>query len=447
MKQKNLILMVVAVGCGLVAAFLTTQINAKGPRVEQVEVLVAAKDLSVGTQLTKTDFSKLVTKKMVPKDALPPNFVNDENDLIDKRLSTPVQADQIFDPKFLSKGGVIILPEGKDMVSMPIGLSSAAAGFVGPGAHVDVLATLSIKNRLNAFPILVDMQILAVDTKTSYETKGAFQNMSMVSLAVTQEQALLLALAKQRGCHLELLLRNPNKAIDPKYDIKQITKILQDDSPGGINPTEGPQEARGGSRSDYINPESIPPLSAPPVVETKAITVKVLKATGEIAANTEITKDLIAQSFSEKEVPKETADLLQAYGDLTPFLGQVFKMPVAKDQVVLKGMIGPPVSKVAPPEEFVGPKPDAEPKKDPPKPKETQPVAVRKTHDVAFHTANGTEIHRYEEYKPGEWRLQQILTPFDAAKDPNKKPATSGAEATPPTPDTQPPTGTTPKID
>ena len=29
MKQKNLILMVVAVGCGLVAAFLTTQINAQ----------------------------------------------------------------------------------------------------------------------------------------------------------------------------------------------------------------------------------------------------------------------------------------------------------------------------------------------------------------------------------------------------------------------------------
>ena len=29
MKQKNMILMVVAVGCGLVAAFLTTQINAR----------------------------------------------------------------------------------------------------------------------------------------------------------------------------------------------------------------------------------------------------------------------------------------------------------------------------------------------------------------------------------------------------------------------------------
>ena len=34
MKQKNVILMVVAVGCGLVAAFLTSQMSAKG-QIEQ----------------------------------------------------------------------------------------------------------------------------------------------------------------------------------------------------------------------------------------------------------------------------------------------------------------------------------------------------------------------------------------------------------------------------
>ena len=39
MKQKNLILMVVAVGCGLVAAFLTTQMNAK-PKVETLEATI-----------------------------------------------------------------------------------------------------------------------------------------------------------------------------------------------------------------------------------------------------------------------------------------------------------------------------------------------------------------------------------------------------------------------
>ena len=44
MKQKNLILLVVAVGCGLLAAFLTTQMSAKGgPTAEQAERMLRDK--------------------------------------------------------------------------------------------------------------------------------------------------------------------------------------------------------------------------------------------------------------------------------------------------------------------------------------------------------------------------------------------------------------------
>ncbi len=449
MKQKNLVLMVVAVGCGLVAAFLTTQINAKGPKIEQVEVLVAKKDLAVGTQFTKSEMEKLVTKKLVPKESLPANFVNEEADLLDKRLSAPVPAESFFIPAFLSTRGVIILPEGKDMVSLPIGLGSAAAGFIGPGAHVDILATMRLGNKLASFPVLVDMQILAVDTNTKYSGTGAYANLSMVSLAVTQEEALLLGMAKQRGCHMELLLRNPSKPIDPNYDIRKIAKLLQDDSPIGTMPTEDSKERE--PRTDTINPETVPPVNNTQIVENKTpdvkttdlktpdlkttdivkapepkvATVKVYRAIGDIEANTEITKDLIDKSFSAKEVTKETAETFHAYADLTPLLGQVFKIPVAKDQVVSKGMVGPPVSKVAPPEPFVVDKPDPT-KPDPVKP-QPKKAPEKRTYDVAFHTTHGTEIHRYEEYKPGEWRLQQILHPAEAAR----KSAGSAGEATP----------------
>jgi pilus assembly protein CpaB len=482
MKQKNVILMGVAVVCGLIAAFLTTQINAKGPKIEQVEVLVAKKDLAVGTQFTKAELPNLVTKKLVPKDALPANFVNDEIELLDKRLSQPVPADQVFSPNFLSNRGVIILPDGKDMVSLPMSPQDAAGGFVGPGAHVDVLAAMKVNNKLMAFPILVDMQILAVDTKTAYNNTGAFASMGMISLAVTQEQALLISLAKQRGCHLSLLLRNPEKPIDPTYDMKKIIKILQDDSPGGIYATEGTTpETRPGSvpRTDVIAPEGPPVAAVPPStfnpatttepkpmetvkvepkVETtvtttnvppkveppKIVTVKVFYAKADIAANTEITKDLIAQAFTTKEIPKENADILYAYSDLTPFLGQVFKAGVTKDQVVFKGMIGVQQTKVAPPEEMAIPKPDLtpEPKKEP------KPVVVeRKTYDVPWHTSNGTEIHRYEEYKPGEYRLQRILSPADANQDSRQPVVPDAQSSTPAAPNTQKPATENRKID
>ena len=75
MKQKNLILMGVAVGCGLVAAVLTARMNAGPAPVEKVEVVVPAKDIPVGTMITKDDVSKLFTRKAFPKDGLPPNIV------------------------------------------------------------------------------------------------------------------------------------------------------------------------------------------------------------------------------------------------------------------------------------------------------------------------------------------------------------------------------------
>jgi Flp pilus assembly protein CpaB len=116
------------------------------------------------------------------------------------------------------------------MYALALTPQDAAAGFAGPGSHVDVLASLKINNKLHSMPILVDMQILAVDTKTAYDSKGAFSSKVMVALAVTQEQALLLTLALQRGCHLQLLLRNPQKPTDPSYDIKKIIKLLQDEN-------------------------------------------------------------------------------------------------------------------------------------------------------------------------------------------------------------------------
>jgi pilus assembly protein CpaB len=422
MKQKNLILMVVAVGCGLVAAFLTTQINAK-PKVEMVEVLVAAKDLPVGTLLAKNDLPKLVKHKQVPKDSLPTEFVVDENDLAEKRLTKEVSADQLFEPKKLSSKGVIILPEGKHMVSLSISPQHAAAGFIGPGSKVDILATLKVGNRLNAFPLMIDMLVLAVDTHTTANSKdGTFANMSSVSFAVSQEQALVLSMAKSRGCQLDLMLRHPNTPPDAKYNIAQVKKILQDESQGGVHATANPSSET--VRTDIQTPESGPPVAPnrdPGTPGTaKAEVVKVLKAVADIPENTEITKDLVQLAFSTQEMPKEAADLAQAYGDLTPFFGQVFKTPVKKGQLVVTGMVGPQASK-APPQDR-----DTEAKGDP---KPEKPVVVRRTHDLAMHNVNGTTIYRYEEVAPNEWRLKQVLTPEQAARE--TKPATPAPDAQP----------------
>jgi Flp pilus assembly protein CpaB len=410
-KQKNMILMVVAVGCGLVAAFLTTQINAK-PKVELVEVVVAAKDLPVGTMLTRADLAKLVNKKKVPKDALPPQFVADEAELFDKRLTRAVLKDEVFNPGALTKGGVVTLPEGFDMVSLQMSAANAAGGFVGPGSKVDVLAGLRLENKLETFPLLVDMLVLTVNQHVDYHgTKsGSFPDINMVSLAVTQEQALLLTLAKQRGCQLELLLRHPGKPKDPNYNIEAIKKLLQSEkSPGKVYSTTGKNDVEGNRTvEDPLKPVDKAPIPEP----TQATTVKVMVAMEDIAPNTVITMDLIKEKFKERDFPRDFAE--GAVADLTQHCGQALKNGLAKGMWVAQSMVGPPQPKPAPQDANIdgkpGPNTTVTPKGTTPTPKGRPRI-----HDVAVHTASGTIINRFEEQADGSWKLLKVLTPEEAA--------------------------------
>src|SRR4029434_6798161 len=69
-----------------------------------------------------------------------------------------------------------------------------------------------------------------------------------------RRQALLLALAKTRGCSLELMLRNPDAAKDETYSIDKVEKLLTnstdpanivDESEGGTDPKKPSNDAKG----------------------------------------------------------------------------------------------------------------------------------------------------------------------------------------------------------
>jgi Flp pilus assembly protein CpaB len=407
MKQKNVILMVVAVGCGLVAAFLTSQMSAKG-QVEQVDVLVAAKDLPVGTALTREEVDKLVKVKRMPKDGLPPAYVTDKEQLVDRRLSRPVHAEESFNPQDLLKGGAITLPQGYNMVSLPMGVGQAAAGFVVPGSRVDVIATLRLSNKLYSFPLLVNMLVVAVNQAATLEAGngGAFANLSMVSFAVKEKEALVLSLAKTRGCNLELMLRHPESANtnDKNDKLDDIVKLLSDGREDVKVIGSGGKEVT----KDELEGKKPEPEKKP---QPEAATVQVQVAKQDIAPNTTITNDLIAQAFELKELPKEFA--AEAITDFNEFAGKAFKSGVAKGQWVTKAMVGEPAAKSSPQYTFDPPKPAEEPTKPEPKP---EPVK-KNFHDVAVHTNHGTVIHRYEEYEPGKWKKVSELNQAQATKE------------------------------
>jgi pilus assembly protein CpaB len=411
MKQKNLVLMVVAVGCGLVAAFLTSQMSARSTAVEQVDVIVAAKDLPVGTLLTREDLKTKIKQKRVPKDGLPPAYVIDPNELVDKRLSRSVRAEETFNPADLTKGGVITLPPGMDMVSLQVSLPQAVSGFVAPGARVDVLATVRLHNKLLAFPLLVNMLVVAVDNTTQIpKENGVFQTVNTVSFAVDRKQALLLALAKSRGCALELLLRHPEKAsqAEENYDIDRVIKLLQDDRSKAVvdNPDEDPEATR--PKAEPKVPETSPPPPEP--------MVRVLVAAENIPAGTQITNDLIAEKFRVKEFRKQDVEDAFAEADLKQHVGKTLVTGLGKGQWVTGALVGDPGAKPSPRAEFTPDK--GGPAAEQPKP---APAPPRRTHDVQLHTGSGTKTFRYEEVKPGQWKLMGEVPSGGRARDADRK--------------------------
>ena len=393
MKQKNIVLMVVAVGCGLVAAFLTSKMSAKTVD-EKVEVIVAVKDLMIGTQLTKEDLKTAVKRKSISKDSLPPTAIENEEELLEKRLTRTIRAEETINKGDATKGTLVSIPPGMNMVTMPISLSGAVSGFVGPGSKVDVLASVRLENNLRALPILVNMLVLAVDGNVGTAEKGVYQTLSMVSFAVDRKQALLIKLAQARNCDLSLLLRNPEQNdkindIEKGYNIDEVMKLLSDNK----NPAElhSPDSEGGIVKRIETKPET-----------PKFEMVKVPAASEDIPAGTQITKDLIAEKFKLIELPKDLA--ADAVTDLAALAGdkQVLRTGLGKGQWVTKSLFGNAVPKPSPREDFTIPKPG---------PNENPKTTSGKTRDVTFTTGGKSNTYRYEEAAPGEWKLTGDVTP------------------------------------
>lgn len=384
MKQKNLVLMVVAVGCGLVAAFLTSQMSAKPAAVEKVDVIVAAKDLTVGKSYTKDELAKVLKRKSVAKDAVPPGIIEAEEELLEKRLVRTIRADEMINKSDLTKGTYVAIPPGMAMVSLPINLQNSVHGFVLPGSKVDVLASVRLNNRVRVMPILVNMLVLAVDAHTQPANgQGTFQSLSTVSFAVTNKQALLIQLARARNCEMTLLLRNQedkSNENDKGYDIDKVVSLLER---GEI---QNPESGEGDDTKEP--PKGVTEPKEQPTPKTEL--VKVPAATEEIAAGTQLTKDLIASKFKLVELPKDLA--ADAVTDLQALADdkQTLKTGLGKGQWVTKSLIGRAAPKPAPPEEF-NPKP--------------APAVAKNIRVVTRLTAERTTEFRYEEVAAGEWKF------------------------------------------
>src|SRR5215213_812694 len=140
MKQKNLAMLGVAVGCGLVAAIAVAKLSAgggKGP--ETARVLVAKKDIPLMTKMEAKELDNLLVWAEMPKGLIPPDAVTELDQVKDKELNRTLKQGNPVSLSDLGVGAGVVIPEGHKQITIRSTQVDAVAGFVRPGSKVDVM--------------------------------------------------------------------------------------------------------------------------------------------------------------------------------------------------------------------------------------------------------------------------------------------------------------------
>ncbi len=203
-------LMAVSIMLGCVSAWMIDQyINDKTgeiesrSRLDQLTLLVAARDLSRDAIIEEADFvTENFPVKWAPDDAI---TLDQAEALLGKRLLSAVRSGQPLLHIHLREAelpGVATLlgPELK-AVSITVDPSSAASGLIRGGDRVDLFVSLDHQGKRLTTGLLRSVQVLGVGDLSSVNprTDTASAAESNITLAVSQADAVKLVAAREAG--------------------------------------------------------------------------------------------------------------------------------------------------------------------------------------------------------------------------------------------------------
>jgi pilus assembly protein CpaB len=217
MKNKSLMMLMVAAGCGLVAMIGVQQMMSGSKSGAKTRILVARTEIDVGVELDKTN----VGFKEWPSDAIPEGAIRTEEEFTERALKHRVVPGQpILSTELGGKGEFgpeIQIPSDMRLVTIPTTVTMTHSGLLRPGNHVDVSAVIELPvkgggKRIEVKPVLQCIKVFAVDSRTvnSEESKDPkAKDAKNVTFLVYPLQAQLLQLAyKQSNGGLQFALRS-----------------------------------------------------------------------------------------------------------------------------------------------------------------------------------------------------------------------------------------------
>lgn len=219
-KYRGLLVFSLAVAFGLMAVLLANKwLTSRNDRatvavkdtIPLAKIVVAAKDIGVGTPLNKDT----LTLAEWPQTNLPKGIFHDVAALQNRVAVTRILAGQpVVDAALAAPGSgaglVAKIPSGKRAIAISVDEVTGVGGFVLPDTAVDVHCVEPCKGGGQSTKVILkNIKVLAI-AQEAVKEDGKAKIVHTVTLEVEPKQAEILALqSAQRGSSIHLALRTP----------------------------------------------------------------------------------------------------------------------------------------------------------------------------------------------------------------------------------------------
>jgi pilus assembly protein CpaB len=263
-----LLAFIIAGACAfLVYRIMGNRITASRPN-PTTRIAAAAQDIKLGTVLAANDLTTIEVSGGAPKGTF---LEKDKGTLVGRGVVSDLyQGEPILDSRLAppgSGGGLAAtIPNGMRVCAVKVDEVVGVAGFVTPGQRVDVLASGTPPNASQSKvadqgtqvrTILQNIEVKSAGINIQKDAEGKPQQVQVVNLLVTPEQAEMLSLAStNNGVKIQLVLRNP---LDTKTDPVQGSAMLNifDQNAAPVKTTNQPGVSRAARSKPKPKPFSV----------------------------------------------------------------------------------------------------------------------------------------------------------------------------------------------
>jgi pilus assembly protein CpaB len=182
----------------------------------------------MGSVITDQD----VNLVLYPTDVYPAGGFGDIDEVVDRAVmqsilvNEPVTAGRVTE-KGAGYGLAPLIPEGQRAMAVAVNQVSGVSGFILPGSNVDILLTGTPDNSADRMTttVLENVTVLSTGHRQQPNANGQPENVPVVNVLVTPEQAEMLTLATDAG-KIQMVLRNP---VDEKETSKERPAVRASD--------------------------------------------------------------------------------------------------------------------------------------------------------------------------------------------------------------------------